>query len=189
MQYWVHQLSLVGDHPIAGMRESAGNAIPELTLPIFIAMVDSISYLKIAAGLLFHRIKQRPLMFLAFKFRGLDGLPKTLALADLMAKSRDAMHAHLDELESTFAASTGPWILGAQFTLAEVVMMVNLERLAEVDWQDVFLTEHRANVSAYWTALKARPSYTKAIIGAFEHPAVAAGLARIVTEKNPSCFS
>ena len=97
------------------------------------------------------------------------------------------MHAHLDELESTLAASAGPWILGTQFTLADVGMMVILERLAEVDWLEVFLTEHRANVRAYWAALKTRPSYAKAI-GEFGHPAVTAGHARIVTGKksNPA---
>ena len=65
--------------------------------------------------------------------------------------------------------------------------MVILERLSEVDWLEVFLTENRANVRAYWSALQARPSYTKAI-GAFSHPDVTAGRAQIVTCKksNPA---
>ena len=41
MDRWVYLTSLIGDDPIAGMRETAGNAVPGLTLPIFAAMIDA----------------------------------------------------------------------------------------------------------------------------------------------------
>ena len=156
--------------------------MPGLTLPIFVAMIQDIGYRKIFEGLLFHRIKRRAAMFLMFKFRGLDGLASMGAIVGVVAKSRTAMHAHLDELEAALASSDGPWIVGTQFTLADVGMMVILERLAEVDWLGVFLTPERPRVQAYWEALKARPSYATAI-AAHDHPAVARGRARIVAAK------
>lgn len=178
MDRWVHLTSLIGDDPIAGMRETAGNAVPGLTLPLFATMIEAIGVSRILEGLLFHRFKQRALFFLLLKLRGPARLPGTAPLVRAIAGSRAAMAAHLDTLEETLAGSGGPWITGATFTLADVGMMAILDRLREADWLDVFLTDDRPLLCAYWAALQARPSYAAAV-AAFEHPTVVRGSARL----------
>ena len=175
MAHWVHKTSLIGDDPLAALEETAGNAVPGLTVPIFAAMIEHIPVRRIVVGVLFHRFLRRPLMFLAMKARGLKRLPSTKPVMRILQRSRTAMHGHLDQLEAALDASGGPWILGDRFSLADVGMMVILDRLREVDWLDVFLTEQRPKVAAYWQAIQERPSYA-AGIAAFEHPTVTRGL-------------
>lgn len=183
MDRWVHLTSLIGDDPIAGMRETAGNAVPGLTLPIFATMIEAISSVKIFEGLLFHRFKQRALFFLLLKLRGPARLPATRPLVRAISGSRAAMNDHLDALEATLREGGGPWICGETFTLADVGMMAILDRLREADWLAVFLNKDRPSVQAYWQALQARPSYQAAIAG-FEHPTVLLGTARLIELKD-----
>ena len=178
MAHWVRKTSLIGENPLAALEETAGNAVPGLTLPIFAAMIEHIPVRRIFVGVLFHRFPRRPLMFLAMKARGLKKLPSIKPMMRVLQRSRTAMHGHLDELEAALDASGGPWILGERFSSADVGMMVILDRLREVDWLDVFLTEQRPKAAAYWQALKQRPSYA-AGIAAFEHPTVTRGLGAI----------
>ena len=107
MDRWVHLTSLVGDDPIAGMSETAGNAVPGLTLPIFAAMVQHIPYHRIFEGLLFHRFKERALLFMLLKFTGLAGLARNrldrlsaheVIPADLPYRSAATMSAVTSEL-------------------------------------------------------------------------------------------
>ena len=175
MEHWVRKTSLIGEDPVAAIDETAGNAVPGLTLPIFTAMIKRIPVRRILVGVLFHRFRRRPLMFLAMKARGLKRLPTIKPMMTVVRRSRTAMHRHLDELEAILEAGGGPWILGEQFSLADVGMMVILERLREVDWLKVFLTEERPKVVAYWQTLQERPSYATGI-AAFEHPTVTRGL-------------
>jgi glutathione S-transferase len=177
MDEWVHKTSLLGDDPIDSPEATAGNAAPGLTLPIFASMVAKIPAFKIIEGLLFHRIKRRAVFFLLMK---LAGLAKTLTLKPVSAiinRSARAMSAHLDDLEQQLSDSGGPWICGAQFTLADVGMMVIFDRLREGDWLHL-LTGDRPAVEGYWSALQSRPSYAKGC-SAFVHPAVAEATAEL----------
>ena len=79
-------------------------------------------------------------------------------------------------------ASGGPWITGAQFTLADVSWAVIFERLREADWTAELLGPERPALVAYWERLRARPSYREAM-DRHQHPLVRAGSARIVAEK------
>ena len=182
MGYWVHKSSLVGDDPLASINETARNAVPGLTVPIFAAMIEHIPVYRIVEGLLFHRLKKRAIFFLLLKFRGVRRLPRLKPIVKIIRSSRAAMHTHLDELEHALAQSGGPWIVGEQFTLADVGMMVILERLREVDWLEEFLGERRPHVSHYWGALQARPSY-QAGVSAFAHHTVTQGTERVVALK------
>lgn len=181
MDRWVHKGSLIGEDPIRGMKETAGNSVPGLTMPIFATMIESIPWHRIVVGLLFHRARRRPMMFMRMKSLGAADLHQDERMTRVIQMSRLAMHTHLDELEAELANTEGDWIVGNQFTLADVSMMVILERLAEVDWEEEFLTG-RPGVSAYWKRLKARPSYQTAL-AAHIHPTVAQGLERIRTLK------
>ena len=180
MEHWVHLTSLID--PLRQMQETAGNAVPGLTMPVFAAMIEHIPVRRILVGLLYHWSKVRPLLFLAMKLLGVARFPVLKPLVRMMRRSRAFMHAHLDALERALEDSGGPWIVGDRFTLADVGMMVIFERLAEVDWLDTFLTQDRSRAAAYWQALKARPSYAAAI-GAFGHPLVTRGTAKIVELK------
>lgn len=182
MDHWVHKSSLIGDDPISAVEETAGNAVPGLTTPIFAAMVKHIPTHRILTGLLFHRLKVRAVFFLALKLFGLKNLPKMKPVIALLHTSKKAMHAHFDELEAALATSGGPWIVGAQFTLADVGMMVIFDRLREGDWLAEFLAETRPHVRAYWDALQTRPSY-QAGVANHMHPMVTQGTQDIIALK------
>jgi len=182
MQRWIDRSSLVGDDPTAGVAESAGNCVPGLTLPLFAAMIRDIPAHRILEGLLFHRIKQRPLLFLLLKARGLAGFASVSRLTRVVLASRRHMERHLAELDRQLAASGGPWLTGAQFTLADVSWAVIFERLREADWTAELLGLERPALLAYWEQLRARPSYREAM-DRHQHPLVRTGTARIIAEK------
>lgn len=182
MDRWVRKGSLVGDDPVKAARETAGNAVPGLTMPLFAAMLPDVPVHRILEGLFFHRLKMRPIGFLAMKARGLRKVGTTDPFHAMIRQSRLAMHGHLDDLEETLAATGGPWITGTQFTLADAGMMAILDRIREADWEAEFLVDRRPRVQDYWRALKERPSYAAAI-AAHEHPTVVRGTERIVALK------
>ncbi|WOF75159.1 glutathione S-transferase family protein [Parvibaculaceae bacterium PLY_AMNH_Bact1] len=189
MDHWVHKSSLIGDNPIDAVDETAGNAVPGLTTPIFAAMVTHIPTRRILTGLLFHRLKVRAVFFLALKLFGLKNLPKMKPVIALLHSSKKAMQTHFDELETALEKSGGPWVVGDQFTLADVGIMVIFDRLREGDWLDEFLIDARPNIRAYWKALQERPSY-QAGIADHMHPMVTQGTNDIIDLKqNDQSFS
>ncbi len=178
MQTWVDRSSLTGDDPIAAAGESAGNAVPGLTVPLFASMMKPIPVPWILEGLFFHRLKMRPLLFLGMKARGLPGL-KSGPPFKVVKRCGRAMAAHLDELEQQLEKPGGPWIVGESFTLADVSWVVIVERLREADSLHVFLGNgKRPAVTAWWDRIRERPSYKIAILD-HGHPTVDAGLERL----------
>jgi glutathione S-transferase len=182
MDHWVHKSSIIGDNPLEAIDETAGNAIPGLTTPIFAAMVKHIPTRRILTGLLFHRLKVRAVFFLALKLFGLKNLSKMKPVIALLHSSKKAMQVHFDELEAALANSGGPWIVGDQFTLADVGIMVIFDRLREGNWLDEFLIDARPHVNAYWKALQDRPSY-QAGVADHMHPMVTQGTQDIIDLK------
>jgi glutathione S-transferase len=180
MQRWIDCSSLVGDDPLALASESAGNCVPGLTLPLFAAMIRDVPAARILEGLLFHRLKQRPVLFLLLKTFGLSRFASAPPLRRAVQASRRHMARHLAALELQLARSGGPWITGGQLTLADVSWAVILERLREADWADVMLTP---GLRAYWQRLSARPSYDAAMTQR-QHRLVRTGTARIAAEKS-----
>ncbi|MCZ6463140.1 MAG: glutathione S-transferase family protein [Proteobacteria bacterium] len=184
MQVWVDRASTVGDDPIANARESAGNAAPGLTVPLFAAMIDDIAVRRILEGLLFHRLKIRPLLFLLLKATGLHRLHRNGRVVAVIGRCGRAMHRHLDALEEQLEKTGGPWILGDGFTLADVSWAVILERLREGDSLHVFTGGGaRPGVTAYWERLQARPSYRAAIVD-HGHPTIERGIRRLRAAKD-----
>jgi glutathione S-transferase len=183
MQEWVDRTSLTGDDPTAETRSSAGNCVPGLTFPLFAAMIEDIPVHRVLEGLLFHRIKFRPVIFLTLKAVGVRRLSRLQAGIRLLHRSIRHMREHLDALEAQLVASGGPWILGSQFTLADVGWVPIFERLVEADCLHVFVAEgRRPAVAAYWERLKERPSY-RAAIAEHTHPTVTRGTARLRAAK------
>jgi glutathione S-transferase len=174
MERWVERASVMGDNPIEDVGRSAGNAVPGLTTPLFAAMIATIPTWRIVEGLLFHRLKVRPVIFLLLKASGIRRFHRLGPAMKVWRLCARALKLHLDALEEQLAKSGGPWILGQAFTLADVSWVVILERLVEGDVLPLFL-EGRPGVAAYWDRLRARPSYTSAILE-HGHPTIRAGL-------------
>jgi len=182
MERWIDRSSLTED-PMEHGDESAGNAVPGLTVPLFAAMIDRIATWRILEGLLFHFDKRRPLVFLLLKLRGLERLAGLAPLARAVARSQRQMAAHLDALEKQLDATGGPWILGDTFSLADVSWLVIFERLVQVDCLHVHVGEgRRPGCAAYWQRLQARPSYRAAILG-HPHPTILYGTDRLKRAK------
>jgi hypothetical protein len=178
MQRWVDRSSITED-PLNQGDESAGNAVPGLTVPLFAAMIDRIPWWRILEGALFHYDKRRPLVFLALKWRGLEKLAGLGPAMKVLAQSRRQMGAHLDALEKKLDEGGGPWILGESFTLADVGWLAILERLAQLDTLHVFAGgDRRPECAAYWERLRGRPSYREAIVD-HPHPTITYGTGRI----------
>ncbi|MEN0061318.1 MAG: glutathione S-transferase family protein [Myxococcota bacterium] len=179
MDIWVDRASLKGD-PLRD-RSRPGNLVPALTIPMFAAMAEGIPIHQLIEGLLFHPMRIRPMFFLLLKGVGLRRLHW---LAPAIARYREAvngMHTALDELEIRLTRSEGPWMLGADFTLADVSWAVLLNRLDEADTLDAFL-DGRPAIGAYWNAVQSRPSFATAV-DAMRHPQAVAATARIRAEK------
>lgn len=181
MQQWIDRSSLTGDDPTQALEASAGNCVPGLTVPLFAAMIRDIATHRILEGLLFHRLKQRPIVFLVLKAKGLAGVPSLPPVRKTVLASRRHMERHLDALAQQIEKSGGPWITGAQLTLADVSWAVILERLREADWV-AELVMPRPQIAAYWQRLRARPAYASAMDD-HQHPLVRRGTERIVAEK------
>jgi glutathione S-transferase len=178
MERWIDRSSLTDD-PMSHGQESAGNAIPGLTVPLFAAMIDDIPYWKILEGALFHFDKRRPVAFLAFKIRGLERLDRIAPAMKVVARSRRQLGVHLDALEQQLRDSGGPWILGELFSLADVSWLVIFERLVQADALHVFVNEaRRPQCDAYWARLRQRPSYRDAILD-HAHTTVVRGTKRL----------
>jgi glutathione S-transferase len=182
MDDWVRKTSLIGDDPVGAVHQTAGNAVPGLTLPLFATMLERIPLRRVLEGLLFHRLKRRAFILMIIKLYGIDSLTSAKPLLRVVQASRDAMHRHLDDLEATLKDSGGPWIVGEHFSLADIGMMAILERLREADWLDVLVSGRRPRVAAYWRALQTRPSYQSAIV-ACRGEAIERGTARLVAAK------
>ena len=178
MERWIDRSSLTDD-PINHGDDSAGNAVPGLTLPLFAAMIDGIPYWKILEGALFHFDRKRPFMFLTFKVLGLRKVGALRPAMQVLGRSRRQMGVHLDALEKRLRDGRGPWILGEAFSLADVSWLVIFERLVQVDALHVFVDEQqRPECAAYWARLQSRPSYREAILE-HSHPTVTRGTERL----------
>jgi len=169
MAYWSDKASVVGEDTRPGMAERAGNCITILTVPLFASGMTATPLRYVLIGLLFHRLKIRAVMFTTFKLIGLSGAVKIPPIVKEIEKARHYMHIHLDELEQHLE-TTGPWIVGEQFTLADVSWMSLIERFREADWIDYFLKD-RPQLAAYWLRLQQRNSYKTAVIES-GHPTI-----------------
>jgi len=180
MQRWIDRSSLTAD-PLEHGDDSAGNAVPGLTVPIFAAMIDRIALYKIVEGLLFHSDKRRPLVFLLLKLIGLENLAKLRPATGIIRRSHRQMAAHLVD-------GGGPWILGDHYSLADVSWSVIFERLAQVDCEYLHLRDDwHPECARYWARLKDRPSYRAAILE-HSHPTIAYGTQRLkdIKAANPA---
>ena len=127
-------------------------------------MISEIDLRHILTGFLFHPDKVRPLFFLSAKLLGLGGILKTGPAGGLIDRGRDAMLGHMETINKALKESGGPWILGEQFSLADISLASIYLRLDETGWFDWFMGQSDLNaIAAHYAQLKARPSWQKAI--------------------------
>jgi glutathione S-transferase len=78
---------------------------------------------------------------------------------------RDDVVAALEELKNTLermekALASGPWLIGDEFTLADIVVMPTIDRLVDLglsaDWPTRF-----PRVSDWYVRLQRRPAFRK----------------------------
>jgi len=182
METWIDRSSLTED-PLNHGDQSAGNAIPGQTVPLFSTMIEKIPFLRIFEGLLFHFDKFRPVLFMVLKVRGIENLHKLPPAVKAIGRSRAQLATHLDALEQGLERSGGPWILGDEYSLADVSWLVIFERLRQVNAEGVFLgAGKRPRTTEYWQRLQQRPAYTEAILK-HDHPLIEYGRQRIVEAK------
>jgi glutathione S-transferase len=185
MEEWIDRSSLTKD-PVNNGHLSAGNAAPGQTLPLFAAMIEKIPFWKIFEGLLFHFDKLRPMLFTMLKLRGIDKIDRIRPVVAAIARSRNEMGTHLDAFEEKLAKSGGPWLLGDDYSLADVSWLGIFERLRQADAIGVFMGDQlRPETAAYWSRLQARPAYREAILDQ-SHPLIEYGRERIVEAKAAS---
>ncbi|MGB1087557.1 MAG: glutathione S-transferase family protein, partial [Alphaproteobacteria bacterium] len=140
MQRWIDFAAIVGENPIEDMKGSAGACVPPLTFPLFATMIQYIPVQRIFTGLLFHHDKRRPVMFLMYKLFGVRRLPLLAPAFNMLVTARNYMGEHLQKLDAQLAQSTGPWILGKSYTLADVSWTALLLRLDETGFLDPYFS-------------------------------------------------
>ena len=182
VDHWIERTSLKGNDPISNMKSSAGNAAPGLTLPIFAAMLKNIPSFRLVEGFLFHRFKQRPMIFLLLKLVGISKLQKITPMVKIMRSASQAMHDHLDQLESDLKKIPGPWLAGSRLSLADIGLAAIFDRLAESTMLDQFINESRPSVLDYYETLIKRESYVQGIKN-HAHPLTTKGTEHILAQR------
>lgn len=172
MERWIARAMLPSASPEQALKESAGGAVPGLTLPLFFTALVYIPPHRILTGLLYHPDRRRPFYFFLFKMLGPRRMTLLKPLRALIAASREAMEAHLLALEGQLQASGGPYILGESYSLADISWSAVFLRLEEGGWLDGF---HRrrglSRCRAWYEGVRARPSWREAILE-HRHPII-----------------
>lgn len=172
MDYWIKKSSLVGD-PILNQDIYAGNCIGPLTFPLFATMIRYVPLREIIKGLFNHPKKERVLLFLTLKVLGLKTL-NSKKLISLLKKSLSNLNSHFLDLEEHLDKSKQMWILGDDFSLADVSWSVIIHRIHECGWQN-FLLKDKPNIKEYYKILCARKSFQSSVIDV-DHPLVSKGI-------------
>jgi glutathione S-transferase len=164
MQAWIDFCNLSSADPTGGMERRMGSCVPPLTLPLFVAAIRYIPLNRILVGMLFHPDKKRPVFFTAGKLLGLKRMLAQKPLQQMIGAGRRHMATHLAHLDRALKETDGPWILGEQFTLADITLACVLLRIDETGFLDGFIKEGKLDaVRAYYDRLRARPSWQAAI--------------------------
>lgn len=83
---------------------------------------------------------------------------------DEKAQALAGLHRLLDRLGALLAEHGGPWLMGTQYTLADIGAVPFAMRIGEIDPAAL---PARPAVDAWWAAARARPSFAQARIEAF----------------------
>jgi glutathione S-transferase len=172
MNKWLDFCAIESGNPMSSMASKAGACIPGLTMPLFITAIRYIPLRRIMVGFLFHPDKQRPAFFSAAKLLGLSVLMSVKPLRRMVHASRDHMCRHLQTLNKQLVMTEGSWILGENYSLADISIGCLLLRLEETGWLSYFEeTQKIHELRDYYLKLKARPNWQTAIVN-HGHPII-----------------
>ena len=181
---WNKRGSLIGDDPIEGTRDYAGNCVALLTQPLFIAMLKKINFSKFLKYFVNHPSKFRAFNFNLYKILGFSVFRTNFPHQKIALKAIKHLNIHLSDLNNHLEAKK--WIAGDTFSLADITWMAILHRLEELQLIDKLLI-NKENLKKYYSSLKERESFTESILK-FNHPSVEMGINRlkkeILTNKN-----
>jgi glutathione S-transferase len=79
---------------------------------------------------------------------------------------RAEVEAALDQIASTCARmdaalAGGPWLMGAQYTLADIVVTPSIDRMADLGYSGIWTDKH-PRVTAWYARMQARPAFRQA---------------------------
>ena len=175
---WNKRGSLIGDDPIEGIRDYAGNCVALLTQPLFIAMLKKINFSKFLKYFVNHPSKFRAFNFTLYKILGFSVFRTNSPHQKIALKAIKHLNIHFSDLNNHLEAKK--WIAGDTFSLADITWMVILHRLEELQLIDKLLM-NKENLKKYYTSLKERKSFTESILK-FNHPSVEMGINQLKKE-------
>lgn len=71
------------------------------------------------------------------------------------------------QMDALFAASGGPWLMGARYTLADIAAVPFIARIAELSPEAVS-PENAPRVAGWWASVQQRPAFAQARIERFD---------------------
>lgn len=172
MQRWIARAGLPSGDPLKHMDVSAGACMAAMTLPLFATAIRYIPLRRIMPGFLFHPNKERPAFFALAKVVGFKRLLSIPSLRNTLCDARDKMERHLRAFAAQLETSGGSWLMGEQYTLADVSWSCILLRLDETGWLPYFVDDLGIGaLAAYYDRVRARRSWQTAI-AALPHPVI-----------------
>ena len=173
MDYWVKKSSLIGN-PLTNQNQYAGNSVAPLTFPLFVAMMRYVSFKEIFIGLRTHPMKERVIGFFIFKTFGMKVFNSLFPFSKLLKSSFLNLNKHLDDLEKHLEDKNSLWIVGEEFTLADISWAVILHRFHECGWGGLLLAD-KPLIKKYYFNLLDKESFKIAIDKA-SHPILTKGI-------------
>ena len=175
LEAWIAFGNLSSNAPTADMERRIGACVPALTLPLFITAIRYIPLHRILFGFLFHPDKARPMFFSLARVLGLRRTLAIRPIQQMVLNGRRYMRTHLGKIDEALGEAGGPWILGAQFSLADITLGCVLLRLEETGFLGSFLEKgDLGRLAAYYQRLQSRPSWKTAIVDV-THPIITRG--------------
>jgi glutathione S-transferase len=87
------------------------------------------------------------------------GSPRGFTRADV-DKALGELEETCRRMHESIEKNGGPWIMGKQFTLADVLVMPSIDRMADLELSCIWEKKY-PNVTRWYEALQARPSFPK----------------------------
>lgn len=164
MEAWLARGSIASGDPLQHIETSAGACAAALTVPLFATAIAYIPLRRLLPGFLFHPNKERPAFFTAARLLGVRRMVSLPPVKAIQHKARDAMARHLTDFTARISETGGPWIMGSQYTLADVSWTCILIRLEETGWLRYFVEDRGIDgLNTYFDRARARPSFDAAI--------------------------
>jgi len=76
-----------------------------------------------------------------------------------MDKALDRLGRTMARLDDSIAAHGGPWLMGERLTLADIMVMPTLVRMADIGLADIW--DDRPRIAAWLEAIRTQPAYGK----------------------------